>query len=273
MALSPAAHYAHPVNEKTAEADRGRDTQSNTLPPRPTFDRVESEYEKTPCQEGKDNRWSDLCAQWKAADAANSAANWTKWATGIAGAGLLGVVFTVFFSYQAAKTAKEDLNNTIKSQRPFLIPVAPELRKLNSSINDCFGVFFSIANHGSEIGILQDIKSTVTVEAMRNFHASGVDRITKDYTIPIVNAVSTSADFKYHLPIIDLIIPNQTYRQIENFNVALIATIVFRYSSVSKRRWKTIYEMEFSPHFGTGGGDLQVRPNGWTDRELKPDEN
>ncbi len=42
-----------------------------------------------PCAQGEDDRYSDLCAQWKAADAAKESANWTRRAFWL---GVLGVI-------------------------------------------------------------------------------------------------------------------------------------------------------------------------------------
>ncbi|MBI2260047.1 MAG: hypothetical protein HYU62_00045 [Caulobacterales bacterium] len=53
------------------------------------------------CDPGKDNRRSDLCAQWKAADSAAEAALWTRW-TGIFTGGGLGVGFVTMVAAIAA---------------------------------------------------------------------------------------------------------------------------------------------------------------------------
>lgn len=62
-----------------------------------------------PCKEGDNTRSSDLCAQWKAADAADSAASAT-WAFGIAGS-LLGAL-TLAAAWSAAKWARKAAEET-----------------------------------------------------------------------------------------------------------------------------------------------------------------
>ena len=66
-----------------------------------------------PCQPGDDRRYSDLCAQWKAADAAADSA-WWAWASGVAGLfSLLGVLVAIGLAYHsnwiARDTAKRQL--------------------------------------------------------------------------------------------------------------------------------------------------------------------
>lgn len=64
-----------------------------------------------PCQKGQDDRNSDLCAQWKAADAARTSANWTKYgvisglAVGIGG--LIGAGLAVYYAQKAFSEARE----------------------------------------------------------------------------------------------------------------------------------------------------------------------
>lgn len=62
-----------------------------------------------PCAPDEDNRRSDLCAQWKAADAASVSALWTKWSVLLDGiglaAGLITVVAAGFAAWYARKAA------------------------------------------------------------------------------------------------------------------------------------------------------------------------
>ncbi len=59
-----------------------------------------------PCKPGVDQRSSDLCAQWKAADAADTSALWAfwTWIAGLAGLGIGGG--TLFAAWRAAHWAK-----------------------------------------------------------------------------------------------------------------------------------------------------------------------
>ena len=66
-----------------------------------------------PCRRGDDRRYSDLCAQWKAADAASDSA-WWAWASGIVGiSSLAGVLIALGLAFESnrivRKTAKLQL--------------------------------------------------------------------------------------------------------------------------------------------------------------------
>lgn len=65
----------------------------------------EADDEKKPCQPGVDNRKSDLCAQWKAADAAADSARWTRLAFWASLAGLGVGLATLAAAIVAAKGA------------------------------------------------------------------------------------------------------------------------------------------------------------------------
>lgn len=65
---------------------------------------AESPVPNPPCREGEDNRQSDLCAQWKAADAADSASR-AAWVFGILGM-LIGAA-TLIAAIKAAQYARK----------------------------------------------------------------------------------------------------------------------------------------------------------------------
>jgi hypothetical protein len=68
-----------------------------------------------PCAKGVDNRDSELCAQWKAADAAKDAADWTQRGFWIGIVGFLGLLTTLYYTRQAVKVASEATNDARKA--------------------------------------------------------------------------------------------------------------------------------------------------------------
>ena len=64
------------------------------------------EYE-APCDPGDDRRQSDLCAQWKAADAAREAARYALWSILIGGVSILGLGLNFWQTRKALKRARE----------------------------------------------------------------------------------------------------------------------------------------------------------------------
>lgn len=95
---------------QAAESNKAASKQSD----RAELARIATAIEKLPkadapdagCQPGQDNRSSDLCAQWKAADAALESAIWTKNAFFAGLVGLLIGGFTLYFAGRAAHWAK-----------------------------------------------------------------------------------------------------------------------------------------------------------------------
>jgi hypothetical protein len=65
-----------------------------------------AEYER-PCREGGENRNSDLCAQWKAADAAKNAADWAMRSFWIGILGFLGLLASLYYTRKAVKVADD----------------------------------------------------------------------------------------------------------------------------------------------------------------------
>ena len=59
------------------------------------------------CKVGNDDRRSDLCAQWKAADAASASAKWAFWTLVVGFIGLVVGGGTLFAAWRAAHWAKE----------------------------------------------------------------------------------------------------------------------------------------------------------------------
>ena len=90
-------------------------------------ERAERSPEGNPCQPGDDQRNSDLCAQWKAADAAADSAWWAARGTWISGISGLLVILAIGLAFQsnwiARDTAKRQLraylNITSLNGNPF----------------------------------------------------------------------------------------------------------------------------------------------------------
>ena len=66
---------------------------------------VESAEYSAPCHKDQDNRNSDLCAQWKAADSAANAAWWAEIQTYLSAAGIIGLLYSLYLTRTATKVA------------------------------------------------------------------------------------------------------------------------------------------------------------------------
>jgi hypothetical protein len=76
----------------------------------------------SPCAPGEDDRLSDLCAQWKAADAGRHAADWTQYGVWVSlaalGAALLAAIFTFRAIQQGKISLDEARRNTALAHPP-----------------------------------------------------------------------------------------------------------------------------------------------------------
>ena len=86
-----------------------------------------SQHDK-PCAQGEDDRSSDLCAQWKAADASNSSAIWTERTFWLVLAGTLiglltlgAAIAAAFFAKKAADHTETGANATIAGNNQTIV--------------------------------------------------------------------------------------------------------------------------------------------------------
>jgi hypothetical protein len=91
------AEQEQPQSELSRAADSIRSEISDLKEP------VEAD---PPCEPGDDNRDSELCAQWKAADAANNAAEYALWTMLL---GFVGTMLLVLTFWETRKTARAEL--------------------------------------------------------------------------------------------------------------------------------------------------------------------
>jgi hypothetical protein len=91
----------------------------------------------TGCEKGNDRRNSDLCAQWKAADAALDAAKYSFWGLGI---GVIGTIFLVATFWETRKTARAQIRA--------YVGVEPITLRINAATGEA-SVDLKILNNGS----------------------------------------------------------------------------------------------------------------------------
>ncbi len=72
------------------------------------------EYER-PCEKGKPNEKSDLCAQWYAANAARDAANWAFWSLGVGVVGALGIVAALWLTINSNRIARDTAKRQLRA--------------------------------------------------------------------------------------------------------------------------------------------------------------
>lgn len=71
--------------------------------------------ERAPCLPNQDNRKSDLCAQWKAADAAAESAEWSRYAALIGAMSGLFVLIALYFTFQSNRIARQSAERQLRA--------------------------------------------------------------------------------------------------------------------------------------------------------------
>lgn len=76
---------------------------------------------RTPCNQptGKDE--SELCAQWRAANAAEDSAFWAKWGFWATGVGMVGLIFTIIQGHVSLDRARDANDIARQAQRAWLV--------------------------------------------------------------------------------------------------------------------------------------------------------
>lgn len=72
---------------------------------------------RTPCKSPKGKDESDLCAQWRAADAAEQSALWAQWGFWVALAGIIGLYWQVVLTRRAVEDTGEATNEMREANR------------------------------------------------------------------------------------------------------------------------------------------------------------
>ncbi|WP_429614978.1 hypothetical protein [Sphingobium olei] len=115
LAASPEQNTAAKPKEATPETKIIKRTQPLAVSIAAPVLMTQPAIMPPPCGPGQYESKDDLCAQWKAADAASSSASWSWWQMLIAGGGLLVGIVTMGAAIAAAFFAKQAANETKKS--------------------------------------------------------------------------------------------------------------------------------------------------------------
>ncbi len=118
VGLALASHHPS-VEAKGEQSDRSESIAESLDDIASTYreqsERSERASESQPCKPGDDKRDSDLCAQWKAADAAANSAWWARVGTWVSGISGLFVVVALFLAFQSNRIARESAERQLRA--------------------------------------------------------------------------------------------------------------------------------------------------------------
>ncbi len=142
-----------------AQSDAGQSSKPVTGQSSDTVQIPQAPIHDRPCDQGNDNRQSDLCAQWKAADAASEAAWWAAFGSIVAMIGTAGLFWQIKLTREAVQdtgkaTVAMEASNAIaaKSAAAFLAKERGRLcfyRQQISTMGDAKYLPFKIENTGN----------------------------------------------------------------------------------------------------------------------------
>lgn len=126
-----------------------------------TVEPVPSAEYNPPCPKGQDDRRSDLCAQWKAADSAADAAWWAKWQTFLSFAGIAGLLYSLHLTRTATRTAVDAYR---AEQRPW-VQITAIITSDMIAVNDKWRLWINVqlSNIGKGPAIDIDVKSSFLI--------------------------------------------------------------------------------------------------------------
>jgi len=181
----PAAAVSPPESGGQAEQAKPQQNQQTTTGSTPIGQPQVESADKTdntnqPCKAGQDNRNSDLCAQWKAADAAKESADWARQSYWLILAGTVigfmtfcAAIAAAIYAGQAAVHTRRSADIAEKAlldiERPHIfVEKIKALRNINESWLDIpegkfpfFEVTYDTLNYGRTPAIITEIKAGI----------------------------------------------------------------------------------------------------------------
>lgn len=98
--------------QNTAQAQENHTPLVASAPPSKSANPVQRPKQDQPCGQSRYASNDDLCAQWKAADAASEAAKWAWWQIVLSALGVLGLGITLWFNFRALRLAEREASET-----------------------------------------------------------------------------------------------------------------------------------------------------------------
>ena len=122
---------AYPRYQEAADDGEGADATPSG--------NIHSPRYKQPCENPEGKNESDLCAQYRAAEAAGLAAYWARWQFWLSLFGVIGLGGTIFLTIRATNAAVRSNEIARENQRPWITFKGPEAAIFtNSHINGKF---------------------------------------------------------------------------------------------------------------------------------------
>ena len=225
----------------------------------------QSDLNQPPCENGKEQSKSELCAQWRAADAASEAAEWAKWSVVAGIIGLVGVLYTLMLTRRSTKAAIQTLSIQIAANRPIV-----NLSRISVARNDAppegvalrLNCGWTLKNYGMSACWMESFSVVISPIA-------GDPVQLEMHNLTAFLAPENTVTMRPHETTIDFDVV-ETQQIIESMEIKLVGIAIYRDST--NRRWRTgfaaripLSQVFSSSEFGPLAGDSY-----WIDELIPP---
>lgn len=200
-----------------------------------------ADQQEAPCREGKYGSSADLCAQWKAADAAADSA-WWAWAAGIAGVvSTVGVVAALCIGLHANWIARDTARRQLRAYVGLEKAPAPEVK-----VGEHPSIELNFRNAGHTPASCVRVTAVFGVDHFPPKHLDGkLDGVKSNSVAEIL----PGRTFKMPMPSTGLAIDQSTFNAIQNGAAAIYCLGKVEYIDVFGSHHKTEFSL-------MSGGDL-----------------
>lgn len=200
------------------------------------------------CEDRKDKRSSDLCAQWKAADAARDAANYTWLAVGLS---FLGTVLVALTFWEQRKVSRAELRAYVSVDSGSLEQWVQEDGSRKVEFN------FTLKNAGItpayKVVHMGNVYIFTPKEARAYFAkpAELRNRIGEPHSLVVHNGLELPGSVCSHIPI-----PNAKFAQVVEGEASLYAFGIVEYLDAFKKKRITRFCYELTPEAFRAGDPI-----------------
>lgn len=257
-AQQPAAN----TQESETSTNLSKAAPQVAAPPVQTVKPVESPKLERPCESGNDDRESDLCAQWKAADAARDAADWTRWGAIIGIIGTVGLLWTLFYTARGTRAAIDAVNTQVEANRPLIYLFSASVCQHRDSRPDALKLIINYRfENGGRSGAWMESQLMIA-----NTELTSEPGIVNPVSAFIAPGKGFGADMKH--PVTVDFSADESRSVIATKELLVWGNTVYR--DAGGRRWRTGYVIKFELDNNLSAADYLLEPSDkhWIDERL-----
>ncbi|RYG54952.1 hypothetical protein EON80_31335 [bacterium] len=216
---------------------------------------------RAPCNDPKGRDESDLCAQWKSANAAQDSAFWAQWGVWITGIGIVGLLVTISqgrLALSRAREANDIARNNSERQLRAYITIEPS--GVNEAENGLLAVPMNVINNGQTPAYNLELKGDFLIVGgdPRQFNPAEHGRLGEDKSTTDGNLGPNSN--RYSLSYLDEEICEPHWGDIHDKKAAIVHYGTLTYRDVFGHKRETNFAFY---HWGGELSDVESKRCRW----------